>query len=316
VLINEAVRHLEPTLHEIPEMALRETSLHLRPKALTIAGFDPSGGAGVLADVNTFAAFGFQPVAAITSITFQNTARVFGAVHQTGEAVRAQVLPLLEDATIVCAKIGMLPTRDVVLEVARLFRENDLPQPVADPVMMSSSGQRLMEDEALQALIKELLPLAQLVTPNIPEAETLTGTIITSETDMRRAAAIIRAMGAGAVLIKGGHLRAQEAQGRRQEAMGSEQWAVSSEQQRRSSKQGTGTDKAEDGSDDAIDVLDNEGTVTVFRERRVSGAELHGSGCILSAAIAAGLGKGLTLEDSVGAAKSFVLEAIHNSARV
>jgi len=299
----------------IPKMALRETSLHLRPRALTIAGFDPSGGAGVLADVRTFAAFGFQGVAAITSLTFQNTARVFGAVHQTGEAVRAQVLPLLEEYGIICAKLGMLPTREVVSEVARLFQETDLPRPVVDPVIMSSSGQRLMEEEALETLIKELLPQARLVTPNIPEAEALTGTTITSETDMRRAAATIREMGAGAVLIKGGHLRAQEAGGRRQEVSGSEQWAVGSEQGR-GGKQGTGTDKAHDRSDEAIDVLDNEGKVTVFRERRVSGAELHGSGCSLSAAIAAGLGKGMTVEDSVGAAKSFVLEELRNRLRV
>jgi len=289
-------------------MALRETSLHLRPGALTIAGFDPSGGAGVLADVRTFATFGFQGVAAITSLTFQNTASVFGAVHQTGEAVRAQVLPLLEEYRIICAKLGMLPTREVVVEVARLFRENDLPRPVLDPVIMSSSGQRLMEESALDTLIKELLPLARLVTPNIPEAETLAGITITSETDMRRAAAIIRELGAGGVLIKGGHLKKQAAGGRRQKAEGRKQKAESESREPR-------TYNAREEFDDAIDVLDNEGKVTVFRERRVSGAELHGSGCILSAAIAAGLGQGKNLEDSVGAAKSFVLEAIRNSTR-
>jgi hydroxymethylpyrimidine/phosphomethylpyrimidine kinase len=259
-------------------------------RALTIAGFDPSGGAGVLADVRTFAAFGFQALAAITSVTFQNTARVFGAIHQMGEAVRAQVLPLLDDYGIICAKLGMLPTREVVFEVARLFQETHLPRPVLDPVIMSSSGQRLMEEKALAALIKELLPVARLVTPNIPEAETFTGITITSETDMRRAAAIIREMGATAVLIKGGHLGEQKAEGRRQEV------------------------EAQGGSDEAIDVLDNDGKVTVFRERRIKGAALHGSGCILSAAIAAGLGKGMTMEDSVDAAKSFVFEAIRDSA--
>lgn len=289
--------------------------INSRSRALTIAGFDPTGGAGVLADLQTFAAFGFQGVAAITSVTFQNAARVFGAAHQTGEAVRAQVLPLLDDFDIVCAKLGMLPTREVVLEVVRLFQETALPRPVVDPVIMSSSGQRLMEEEALEALIEELLPLVRLLTPNIPEAETLTGITITSETDMRRAATILRGMGAGAVLIKGGHLRAQEEDGGRQEEIGSEHWAVSTEQQRRSSIQGIGIDKAPDGSDEAIDVLDNEGNVTVFRERRVHGGELHGSGCILSAAIAAGLGQGKRLEDSVGAAKTFVLAAIRNSAR-
>lgn len=259
-------------------------------RALTIAGFDPSGGAGVLADARTFAAFGFQAVAAVTSLTFQNTARVFGAVPQSGEAIRAQVLPLLDDFHIACAKTGMLPTREAVLEVARLFQEGKLPRPVVDPVITSSSGQPLMEEKALDVLIRELLPLCQLVTPNIGEAERLTGIVIKSEADMRRAAASIRELGASAVLIKGGHLKGHEAVGRTQESV-----------------------EEQDESDEAIDVLDNAGKVTVYRERRIRGAELHGSGCIMSAAIAAGLGKGRSLEDAVAAAKSFVLEAIRNS---
>ena len=258
----------------------------LKPSmALTIAGFDPSGGAGVLADVRTFAAFGLQACAAITSITSQDSANVFGAVHQPPEVVRAQVEPLLKGFAIVCAKTGMLPTRSIVLEVARLFRETDLPRPVVDPVILSSSGHRLMEEEALTDLVRELIPLARLVTPNIPEAETLTGLTITSEADMRRAAAAIRELGARAVLVKGGHLGERKAEGRRQQAE----------------------------SEEAIDVLDNEGEVTVFRQQRLSGAGLHGSGCVLSAAIAAGLGKGMTLENSVGAAKAFVSETIRNA---
>ena len=263
--------------------------------ALTIAGFDPSGGAGVLADVRTFAAFGLEASAAITSITCQNPSRVFGAVHQTRQVVRAQVEPLLEDFTIVCAKTGMLPTREVILEVARLFRETDLPRPVVDPVMLSSSGQRLMEEDALGLLIDELLPLARLLTPNIPEAETLTGMTISSEIDMRRAAVAIRRLGARAVLIKGGHLGAQASC-----------LPPSAEE----------AGKMPALPEGAVDVLDDEGQVTVFRERRISGAELHGSGCILSAAIAAGLGNRMTLEDSVRAAKAFVLEALRNSLRV
>ena len=251
------------------------------PAALTIAGFDPSGNAGVLADARTFAAFGFHASAAITSLTFQNRAGVFGAVHQSGEAVRAQVMPLLDDYKIVCSKIGMLPTREVVREVARLFRETDLPSPVVDPVMISTSGQRLMEEDALESLISDLLPVARLITPNIPEAEQLTGVAIASELAMRQAAAMIRGLGARAVLIKGGHLGKQQAGGR--------------------------------SPTEAIDVLDNEGRVTVFRELRVLGGELHGSGCVLSAAIAAGLGKGMTLEDSVSTAKTFVLDLIRNS---
>ena len=262
-------------------------------RALTIAGFDPSGGAGVLADVRTFRDFGLAASAAITSITFQNANQGFGAIHQTGDAVRKQVLPLLEDFTFVCAKTGMLPTREVVNEVARLFRENDLPQPVVDPVMMASSGQRLMEETALETFINELLPLARLVTPNIPEAEALTGISIMSEETMRQAAELLRKMGAAAVLIKEGHLEA-----RRQTADGT--WQTS----------GAVEAGATGLPDKAVDVLDNNGEVTVFREQRIPGPGIRGSGCILSAAIAAELGKGKTLEESVRAAKSFVWDAI------
>jgi hydroxymethylpyrimidine/phosphomethylpyrimidine kinase len=265
------------------------------PRALTIAGFDPSGEAGVLADARTFAAFGFHASAAITSLTFQNRAQVFGAVHQSGEAVRAQVMPLLDHYKIVCSKIGMLPAREVVREVARLFRETDLPSPVVDPVMISTSGQRLMEEDALDSLISELLPVACLITPNISEAEQLARVRITSEPEMRQAAAIIRSLGARAVLIKGGHLGEQDAGAGRQK--------VESEE----------VAKAFALPTEAIDVLDNEGRVTVFREQRVPWGELHGSGCIMSAAIAAGLGKGMTLEDSVSTAKRFVWEAIRNA---
>jgi hydroxymethylpyrimidine kinase/phosphomethylpyrimidine kinase len=285
-----------------------DSEVHPFPIALTIAGFDPTGEAGVLADAKTFAAFGLHASAVITSLTFQNRARVFGAVHQSGEAVRSQVMPLLNDYKIVCAKVGMLPTSEVVLEVARLFRETDQPSPVVDPVMISSSGQRLMEVDALEALIRELLPLARLITPNVPEAEQLTGIQITSEAEMLEAAAIIRGLGARAVLIKGGHL-GQEAGGGRQEAASRKQKAEGSRQVAETQE------PAETFAPppESIDVLDDEGRVTVFRERRVPGGDLHGSGCILSAAIAAGLGNGMALEDSVRDAKKFVWEAIRNA---
>ena len=131
---------------------------------------------------------------------------------------------------------------------------------------------------------------------------------------MRRAAATIRELGARAVLIKGGHLGEQKSESRGQKAEGRRQKAES-RRQKAGGRQELGTDKAREEPGEAIDVLDNEGTVTVFRESRVHGAQLRGTGCILSAAIAAGLGKGMTLEESVGAAKSFVLEAIRNSAQ-
>lgn len=267
------------------------TSSNSFPIALTIAGFDPSGEAGVLADARTFAAFGLHPAAAITSLTFQNRARVFGAVDQSAETVRAQVMPLLEEHKVVCTKVGMLPTSEVVSAVARVFRELDLPSPVIDPVMIATSGRRLMDEEALDALIGELFPVAGLITPNIPEAEKLAGISITSEAEMLQAAAIIRGLGARAVLVKGGHLPGAQA----------------------SCLPSRPIEDPVQMKAVVIDVLDNEGNVTVFRESRIDGAELHGSGCILSAAIAAGLGKGMTLEDAVRRAKTFVWEAIRKA---
>ena len=253
--------------------------------ALTIAGFDPSGGAGVLADVRTFAAFECEASAAITSITFQNSLRAIGALHQKVETVRGQMEALLGQFDFACAKTGMLPTREIIREVARLFREEDLPAPVVDPVMVATSGLRLMEEDALEVFISSILPAARLATPNIPEAEALSGLVITSENDMREAAQIIRGLGARAVLIKGGHLRRQKAEGSGQK---------------------------EAYPDEAIDVLDDEGMVTVFRSKFIPGANLRGSGCILSAAIAAGLGKGNSLAESVKEAKSFVLAALQS----
>jgi hydroxymethylpyrimidine/phosphomethylpyrimidine kinase len=245
------------------------------PTVLTVAGFDPSGGAGVLADARTFAAFGLEAAAAITSITFQTSEKVFGAVHQAAETLRSQLGPLVDGSNIVSTKTGMLPTKEIVLEVARLFREAELPAPVVDPVINSSSGYQLIEADALSAFAENLLPLARVITPNISEAEILSGKTISSEADMRSAAATIRARGARAVLVKGGHLDEKTA--------------------------------------DAIDVLDDEGEVTVFRVQRIAGAQVHGSGCVLSAAIAACLGNGMTLQQSVAEAKGFVLEALRKS---
>ena len=274
------------------------------PNALTIAGFDPSGGAGILADARTFAAFEYRASAAITSITFQNDLLATGAVHQSAATVRSQVSSLLEQFQFACAKTGMLPTREVVREVARLFRESELPAPVVDPVIISSSDMRLMEEDALELLITDLLPVARLVTPNIPEAEALSGLTITSEAEMLEAAKIIRSLGARAVLIKGGHLEERKAEDSRQKAEGSEQG--------RSPTVREGS-RAASWPNEAIDVLDDDGSITVFRGEFIHGANLRGSGCILSAAIAAGLGKGGTLEDSVREAKHFVLNALRDA---
>lgn len=242
------------------------------PVALTIAGLDPSGGAGVVADVKTFAAFGCFACAAATSITFQNTAGVFGASHQTADIVRAQVLPVVEDFSVAAWKTGMLPSREVIAEVARLARETPLSDAplVVDPVVRSTSGYDLIDDDALEALKRELLPLARVLTPNVPEAERITGLKVIDRKGMLRAAAAMREMGARAVLIKGGHL--------------------------------TGSD--------AVDVLDDNGEITYLSAPRIETAATHGTGCTLASAIAACLARDLSLEDAVASAKRFVTVAI------
>src|SRR5678815_1193675 len=164
----------------------------MKPVVLTIAGVDPSGGAGIVADIKTIAALGCFPAAAITSITFQNTTGVFGAEHQTAASLRAQVEPIVHDLHVAAAKTGMLPTVEIVAEVARLFAEENLPAPVVDPVVVATSGDVLIDDEAFEILKTKLFPLARVVTPNIPEAEKLAGMSIKSEADMRRAAEAIQ----------------------------------------------------------------------------------------------------------------------------
>ena len=244
----------------------------MKPVVLSIAGLDPSGGAGIVADIKTISALGCFPAAAITSITFQNTTGVFGAEHQTAATLRAQVEPIVQDLNVAAAKTGMLPTAEIVAEVARLFAEQNLPAPVVDPVMVATSGDVLIDEEAIQILKTKLFPLARVVTPNIPEAEKLAGFWIQTETDMRRAAEAIQSLGAGAVLVKGGH---------------------------RPVKTG-----------EAVDVLLSENGFVEFRSEYIDAGEVHGSGCTLSAAIAAGLGKGMTLEEAIEAAKRYVTDAI------
>ena len=249
----------------------------MKPVVLSIAGLDPSGGAGIVADIKTIAALGCFPAAALTSITFQNTTGVFGAEHQTAATLRSQVEPIVRDVTVAAAKTGMLPTAEIVAEVARLFAEGDLPAPVVDPVLVATSGDVLIDDKAFEILKTELFPLARVVTPNIPEAEKLAGFAIESEADMRRAAETIRSLGARAVLVKGGHRQMR--------------------------------------SGEAVDILLSE-SLTEFRSEYLEVGEVHGSGCTLSAAIAAGLGKSLTLEEAVGAAKEYVTDAIRSAPRI
>lgn len=243
---------------------------------LSIAGFDPSGGAGVLADIKTFAAFGSFGVAAITSLTAQNTSGVYGAYHQTAEVVRAQLAPLLADFQIAAVKIGMLPTRATVETVAEIIAQHRLPNVVLDPVLCSSSGYELIDGAALEALRSCLLPLARVVTPNLAEAARLAGMEVNDLPSMQQAARHIydlcRRQTPGAVLVKGGHLL-----------------------------------------DEATDVLDEGGEVQIFRAPKLATRHTHGTGCTLSSAIAALLAGGASVPEAVAGAKEYLNAALRSA---
>lgn len=245
---------------------------------LTIAGLDPSGGAGITADIKTFTAFGCFATSAVTSLTFQNTTGVFGAIHQTAESVRGQVQPVLDDFQIAALKTGMLPTREVIEEIAKLVTENNLKNFVVDPVVRSTSGFDLIDDAALESL-KKLFPLSTLVTPNLPEAERLAAMKIQTEQDIKRAAEIIRSQGAENVLIKGGHL----------------------------------SDTVNKKLSKARDFLFESKNLTIFEADFYDTTATHGTGCTLAAAITANLALGKTLKKSVEIAKEFVNEAIRTA---
>ena len=251
-----------------------------KPVCLTIAGLDPSGGAGIIADIKTFSAFGCFATAAISSVTFQNTTGVFGAVHQTADSVRRQIEPVLDDYEVAAVKTGMLPTREIIEEVARLMKERDLKNLVVDPVIRSTSGFDLIDDDALTALIEKLFPLADLITPNIPEAERITGIEIVSQDDIAKAAEIMHSMGARNVLIKGGHFVEK---GRKGEG-----------EKRRAGEKLTATDYLFIGE-----------VVTIFESEFIETTATHGTGCVLSAAITANLALGKEMNEAVSTAKEF-----------
>jgi hydroxymethylpyrimidine kinase/phosphomethylpyrimidine kinase len=243
---------------------------------LTIAGLDPSGGAGVIADIKTFGAFGCFAAAAISSLTFQNTTGVFGAEHQTAATLRGQVEPILSDFEVAAVKTGMLPTREIIEETARLITQGRLRNIVVDPVVRSTSGHDLIDDEALGALIEKLFPISDIVTPNIPEAERISRMTIATAGDIERAARLIRGMGAKNVLIKGGHFAGGE--------------------------RGKATDRLFEGE-----------RVTLFEAPFIETGATHGTGCTLAAAITANLALGKTLAEAVEIAKDFVFEAIRTA---
>lgn len=261
------------------------------PVCLTIAGLDPSGGAGIIADIKTFSAFGCFATAAITSITFQNTTGLFGAVHQTADSVRRQVEPIVDDYEVLAVKTGMLPTREIVEAAARLIKENRLKNVIVDPVVRSTSGFDLIDDDAISTIIERLFPLADLVTPNIPEAELISRIEINTPADIENAASIMQQMGARNVLIKGGHFAEKGRNGEEEK--------------------GRKTEKRM-----ARDYLFVGQDLHVFEAEFIESTATHGTGCTLAAAIAANLTLGNSLVESVTIAKEFVTDAIRNAPKL
>jgi hydroxymethylpyrimidine/phosphomethylpyrimidine kinase len=246
------------------------------PTALTIAGSDSGGGAGVQADLKTFAAHRVHGVCALTAATAQNTSEVRGVVALDPAFVRLQVETVLADFEVGGVKTGMLANAQIVTEVAKLAAVSALPSLVVDPVLVTSTGHPLMEPDGLAAYLELLLPHALVATPNLREAAVLSGLRVEeigSVGAMSEVAEGLRATGARYVVVKGGHLA---------------------------------------GSAD--DVVAGPAGVTVLPGVRVPTGNDHGTGCSLSAAIAANLARGRNVEDAIGLAKAFVARALAGSA--
>jgi hydroxymethylpyrimidine/phosphomethylpyrimidine kinase len=239
------------------------------PVALTIAGSDSGGGAGIQADLKTFAAFGIHGTCAITAVTAQNTLGVSAYVEVPLEIVRGQIDDVVADLAPAAAKTGMLASPGIVELVAEAVERHGIGALVVDPVMVAKGGARLLSDDAVTALRARLIPLAAVVTPNLPEAEVLLNRPIATRREREWAARDLVALGCRAAVVKGGHAR-----------------------------------------DDADDVVFAGGELTWLRGERIDTANTHGSGCAFSAAIAAGLARGLCLDDAVREAKAFIAGAI------
>jgi hydroxymethylpyrimidine/phosphomethylpyrimidine kinase len=241
------------------------------PIALTIAGSDSSGGAGIQADLKTFAAFGVYGASIITALTAQNTLGVIAIHDVPGEFVTAQIDAVFSDLDVKAVKIGMVAQRPVIDAIVTGLDRWSPKHIVLDPVMIATSGDRLLAPEAVEALRTKLIPRARIVTPNLPEAAVLLNEpIAETEADIERQGKLLLAMGCEAVLIKGGH--------------------------------GKGAESA--------DYLVSSGGVMPFRSPRIATKNTHGTGCSLSSAIAAGLAKGDDLETATGNAKAYVSAAI------
>jgi hydroxymethylpyrimidine/phosphomethylpyrimidine kinase len=245
-----------------------------RPRALTIAGSDSGGGAGIQADLKTFSVLGVFGMTAITAVTVQNTKGVAAYEALSPETVGQQIRAVANDIGVDAAKTGMLADAAIVEAVAEAVSETGIPNLVVDPVFMSKHGHALLAEDAVGAIRTRILPLAALVTPNLPEASGLVGHDVRTRDDMRRAADEIVALGARAGLVKGGHA---------------------------------------EGAADASDLFLAGSTEEWLSAERIDTPNTHGTGCTLSAAIAAHLARGATLLEAVRAGKVFVTEAIRHA---
>jgi hydroxymethylpyrimidine/phosphomethylpyrimidine kinase len=244
------------------------------PVALTIAGSDSGGGAGIQADLKTFAALGVHGASVVTCITAQNPERVLGVEACSAGIVRRQLEAVADGFEVAAAKTGMLNSSKIIRVVGQFFRSRRGLRLVVDPVMVSTSGSRLLKPEAIEILRGELLPLAALVTPNLPEAEALLGKKVESVEDMRAAAREIQRRFGCAVLVKGGHLR---------------------------------------GLKEAADIFYDGRKELLLTAPFIRGVRTHGTGCTYAATITAWLSRGSKLPLAVQRAKEYVTQAIVQS---
>ncbi|WP_166353659.1 bifunctional hydroxymethylpyrimidine kinase/phosphomethylpyrimidine kinase [Phytoactinopolyspora limicola] len=240
------------------------------PTVLSVAGSDPSGGAGIQADLKTFSALGAYGAAALTALTAQNTRGVTGVLPVSGEFVADQLAAIFEDLDVRAMKTGMLGGPDVVDAVVEAIERYRVRQVVVDPVMVATSGDRLVSEETVEAIRERLVPLATVITPNLPETAALLGWDDVPPDRMAQAGAALREQGAAAVVVKGGH----------------------------------------DGGPEAIDVLVDDGGVHELRELRVATKNTHGTGCTFASAIAVGLAFDRPLARAVADAKRYLTDAL------
>jgi hydroxymethylpyrimidine/phosphomethylpyrimidine kinase len=245
------------------------------PIALTIAGSDSGGGAGIQADLKTFAALGVHGTSAITAITAQNTVTVTDIFELPVEIIVAQIAAIVSDLDVRAAKTGMLASSKIIEAVAGAIQRHGITNLVVDPVMVAKGGARLLRDDAIDSLRVRLIPLATVITPNLPEAEVILGRRVQTLAERRQAARDLVALGARVAVVKGGHA---------------------------------------DG--DVTDVFWDGAEMVELAGTRVATANTHGSGCVFSAAIAAGLAQGLQPLAAVRGAKEFIGRAIERSLEI